>query len=639
MKTKFFLLFFLTTILVSAQKEPSHAISFNNKVSDLYLHNTTGILITTTNGGVYGVNGGTGEKIWGFEEAGLIETLNTLGQNGGSSFSEIPFSPFGRFNQIIFNIKTGKKVLDSKTNAYKDLFSSKLILNKKAILFFTKTDKNKAKLFLTSLENNNEVLWETSITSNKKLGDFITGAGAYNFIENDEKVAFTAGKTVFLINKEDGKVILSEKYDAGELFFTEDNKSLIAVENKSSSLVGGAIKAGFTMGLSLIGKKVIGKELIAFDVNSGKEAWKRPIKLDEGFVDYQFEDGKLFLIHEDGAKLFDYNTGEDAWKKEFKRKKVKGIEKTPEGYLVYYKNKKHLVDNTGKKIWKKPQKIIDNVDFEVEDDEEFTTFSYDKGTIFVTPYRIEYFEKGREKRVYKIGLDEKSDKLTYHKKNNSLILLSGKKLYILNPDKGLGKDQVKKIDFNDASKITSIEIRDNGYFINSNWEYVITDFKGDVIKNEYFKQPGEGFRHLKNFGSYALGFTGFGMQGLGYANATYGSALVGSGAFVDKQNTINRGVKHANKGVSQFNDGTTISKIGELLWDGSRYNAFKGTKNNAFFYTNKGGKKVLVQVNKDTGDIIETYEFGVDKPKYKIDKLSKRIYFRKGNDLKIFNYS
>ncbi|MGG6231093.1 PQQ-binding-like beta-propeller repeat protein [Tenacibaculum sp. SDUM215027] len=639
MKTKLFLLFLLTSILVSAQKDPDHTLTLDSKISDVYLHNLTGIPVTTTDGGVYGVNGETGEKIWEFKETGFIKNLNALGQNGGSSFSEVALSPFGKFNQTIFNIKTGHKILDEKTNGYKGIFDDKFVFGSNAILFFAKTDKTEAKLFLTSIENDN-IIWESSIKTNKKLGSLLLGgAGAYNFIQNENKVAFTAGKTVFLINKSDGKVILSEKYDAGKLFFTEDNKSLIIVENKSSSLVGGAIKAGFTMGLSLIGKKVIGKELIAFNVNSGKEVWKKPIKLDEGFVDYQFEDGKLFLIHEDGAKLFDYHTGKEAWKKEFKRKKVKGVEKTDEGYIVYYKNKKHLVDNTGKKVWKKPQKVIKNVDFEVDDEEEFTTFSYDKGTIFVTPYRIEYFQNGEEKRVYKIKLDEKSDKLTYHKKNNSLILLSGKKLYILNPDKGLGKDQVKKIDFNDASKITSVEIRDNGYFINSNWEYVITDFKGNVIKNEYFKQPGEGFRHLKNFGSYALGFTGFGMQGLGYANATYGSALVGSGAFVGKQNTINRGIKHANKGISQFNEGTMISDVGELLWDGDRYNAFKATKNNAFFYANKGGKKVLVQVNKDSGDTVETYEFGVDKPKYKIDKPAKKIYFSKGKDLKIFSYN
>ncbi len=121
-------------------------------------------------------------------------------------------------------------------------------------------------------------------------------------------------------------------------------------------MVGGAIKAGFTMGLSLIGKKVIGKEVISFNTKSGEEVWKKTIKLDEGFVDYQFVDGKLFIIHKDGGILYDYYTDQKVWKKDFKKKKVKSLEKTDKGYLVYYKNKKHLLDNSGNKFGKNHKK-------------------------------------------------------------------------------------------------------------------------------------------------------------------------------------------------------------------------------------------------------------------------------------------
>ncbi|RZQ51158.1 hypothetical protein C1E23_21090, partial [Pseudoalteromonas phenolica] len=116
------------------------------------------------------------------------------------------------------------------------------------------------------------------------------------------------------------------------------------------------------------------------------------------------------------------------------------------------------------------QKVIKNVDFNVNDDEEFTTFAYDKGTIFVTPNRIEYFEKGKPKRVYKIKLKEE-DKMTYDEKNKNLILIREKAIAVLNPDKGLGIDETKRIKFRKPKTITTIETRDNGYFINGNWEY------------------------------------------------------------------------------------------------------------------------------------------------------------------------
>lgn len=638
MKTKFIILLFLTSFWAHSQKTPDHSITLDTKISDISLHKLTGIPVVTTNGAVYGINGETGHKIWEFKETGFVKSLNALGQDGGSSFTEIPLSPFGKFNQTIFNIKTGHKILDDKTNGYKGLFANEFVFGQNAILFFAKTDKTIAKLFLVNIEND-KVLWENTIKTNKKLGNLLSGgASISNFTQNESRVAFSAGKTIFLINKENGTIILSEKYDAGKLFFTEDNKSLIAVENKSSSLIGGAIKAGMTMGLSMLGKKVIGKELISFDTNTGDEVWKKAIKLDEGFVNYQFEDGKLFLIHKDGAKLYDYHTGKEAWKKEFKRKKVKGVEKTDEGYMVYYKNKKHLVDNTGKKVWKRPQKIIKDVDFEVDDDEEFTTFSYNKGTIFVTPNRIEFFEKGKEKRIYRIKLKEE-DRIKYDEKNNNLILIRKKEIAVLNPDKGLGLNEVKDIKFRIPEAITKIEIRDNGYFINGNWEYVITDFKGNTIKKEYFRQPGEGLRLAKNLGSGVLAFAGITNVMTGIHNGMGGTILQGSGAFVGDREAVNNGKNYAKKGKSQFNNGINMITAANLLVDPDRYNAFKATKNNAFFYANKDGKKVLVQINKDSGDTIETYEFGVDKPKYKIDKPAKKIYFRKGKELKIFSYN
>lgn len=621
-----------------AQKQPDASVKLDSKITDINLHEVTGVAVVTTNGGVYGVKN-TGEKIWEFKESGFVKGLNSLGQDGGSSFTEIALSPFGQFNQTVFNIKTGNKIIDDKTNAYKKIIDNKFVGGKKAILFFAKTDKKQAKLFLVNIEND-AILWQANIETNKKLESLFGAVGGISdFIENNDRVAFIAGKTVFLVSKNDGKVILSEKYDAGKLFFSEDNKSLIAVENKNSSLIGGALKAGLTMGISLMGKKVIGKELLAFDVNTGKEVWKRPIKLDEGFVDYQFVDGKLFVMHKDGAKLYDYHTGEDAWRKEFKKSKVKRAEKTDEGYMVYYKNKKHLVDNSGKKIWKKSQKVIKNVDFEADDEEDFTTFTYDNGTIFVTPFRIEYYANGNEKRVYKIKINEEKDKITYDDKNKNLILLSGKRLYILNPDSNLGKEQVKKIDFNDSDVITTVEARDDKYFINGNWEYVITDLNGNVIKKEYFKQPGEGLRHLKNIGSTALALGGMATQVSGVMNATHGATLYGAGTFVGQQNVAKEGERRAGTGVNQVHTGGAMIDVANYLWDGERYNAFKAVKNSAFFYTKKDGKKVLLQVNKDSGEIESTFEFGVNEPKYKIDKPAKKIYFRKGDELKIFSYN
>ena len=96
----------LISFIANSQKTPDSTLTLDSNIVDIYLHNTTGISVTTTNGAVYGIDGEKGEKIWEFKESGFIKNLNALGQEGGSSFEEIPLSPFGKFNETIFNIKT-----------------------------------------------------------------------------------------------------------------------------------------------------------------------------------------------------------------------------------------------------------------------------------------------------------------------------------------------------------------------------------------------------------------------------------------------------------------------------------------------------------------------------------------------------
>lgn len=206
-----------------------------------------------------------------------------------------------------------------------------------------------------------------------------------------------------------------------------------------------------------------------------------------------------------------------------------------------------------------------------------------------------------------------------------------KKLYVLNPDKGLLDEQVKKIDFHDYNKIHTVEIRKNGYFITSNWEYVITDFKGNIIKKEHFLQPGEGFRKIKNIGSSVFAMASARVYTTTDASGKTVTTVSSSANIVNDRN--------ARKGAYISKNGEAYEGLSNALYTPERFNAFKTTKNSSFFYTKKDSEKVLLQIDKDNGDLLEIFKFDVNEPKYKIDKLAKRIYFRNGKELKIFTYN
>ena len=91
MKAKLILGLILLSFISYAQKSPDQSITLDSKIVNINLHQITGIPVVTTKGAVYGINGETGEKIWEFKETGFIKSLNQLGQDGGTSFSEVPF--------------------------------------------------------------------------------------------------------------------------------------------------------------------------------------------------------------------------------------------------------------------------------------------------------------------------------------------------------------------------------------------------------------------------------------------------------------------------------------------------------------------------------------------------------------------
>ena len=90
----------------------------------------------------------------------------------------------------------------------------------------------------------------------------------------------------------------------------------------------------------------------------------------------------------------------------------------------------------------------------------------------------------------------------------------------------------------------------------------------------------------------------------GVTNGSTGAVLTGGGAFVGNRNLMDEGERKMRSGSNQINNGAAMIDAANLLWDGERYNAFKATKNSAFFYTKKNDKKVLLQINKDTGDAV-----------------------------------
>ena len=625
MKKIIFLFVLVCSFHSFGQRTADKTVNFDESINDFFFHEVSGVPMVLTNKSVNGVDPLSGQVIWSVEASSLKGVLNALGQDV-EIYKSVPLTPLGIVGNTLFDTRSGKILLSEENNNFTKILDSQILLETGELLVATKNkETKKISTHLVDVKGN-QLKWSKELEAT-------SGSSIKNLLSVDNRVVFSIKKNLFILDEATGEIIAGIKEDIGEVYVDDVAGHLIAVENKGGSLLGSIVKTS----LNPFKQEPLGKKVMAFDLKSGQSVWKKPIKLDEGYLWSKTVDGKLLIKHEKGANIYDYATGVKQWKNDYGKKSIKDVEKTDEGYMVYYGSKRILLNDSGKKIWKKPQRVRKDVEFDVDDEEDFSDIEYNKGFVALTASRIAYYEIGQKKAVWKLGIDEKT-KIAFDEKRNNIVVLNGKKLYVLNPDSGLGKDQGQKLDLKKQEDFNVLEIRGNGYFISSPWEYVYADFKGNVIKQAYYKQPGEGLRTLQNIGSIAVGTAGAYAQVAGLANATSGATIGGATYFVSGPTAAQGHFDKANKGVRQNQAGRAATELSNYMYNPDRFNAFKQDKNSAFYFTKNSESKYLVQVDKDSGDEKDKFIFYSNKPKYEVDKIEKRVFYIKGKDLFIYDY-
>ncbi len=619
------LILMIISLNLFSQREADKKISFDNKIEDLFFHEFSAVPIILTDKTVAGIDAETGEKIWEIQG----DRLSLLGgaiQEDKENYEVVPFSPYIIVDNLLVDTRDGK-ILLNKENNYKSILSYSLIPELKSYLIQCKTDdKESNKIFLVELSSNS-VKWEQSITLKKK------GNIENLSYSNVNTIAFTTGSNFFILNSNTGTIIKNEEENFGAVYQNPKGTTFYAVEAGGGGLMLGA---ALTMNMNKINAQ--GEKIYSFDANNGNSNWKKPLKLDEGFLYSQEVDGKMFIQHEKAGNVFDYNTGESLWKKGFEKRKTYDIEKNSEGYLVYYGARKMQLDDNGKEQWKKPQYNGDAFLENLAEDDTYDSFEYNEGSIIATSYRIAYYKNGVKKPIWKMSADEET-KIAYDAKEKNLIVLDGKNLYILNPDRGLTDDNKQKLQLKKHKDFNLMEVRGDNYFLSSPWEYVIIDKKGNVLKTNYFVQPGEAGRKWLNTLSAVGSVAGSAYQVSGLYNVGIGGTSAVGETFTGVVAPGTGSFNQAKKGANQYKAGYYGQMASEALYNPNRLNAFSDSKDYSFYFTkDDAGTKYLAQVSKDNGEQVDKFIFLDNKPNYHVDEIEKRVFYTNGKEAYIFDY-
>ncbi|WP_158975272.1 PQQ-binding-like beta-propeller repeat protein [Cellulophaga sp. L1A9] len=615
---------FLYAGLAFGQREPSKTITFDNRVDDLIIVPFNGIAVVSEGEKLHGYSPVDDKILWSID-APKRSALNISSEfltTGGINSIPIDFvtiedTPFVQkfFDDqlYIYNSITGDLLFESQDK--ERYFQAEYLFDENALLLRGLDDKNLiiAKYSLSK----KEMLWKTTVSTT--YGAFmqslakLTGNDAQGFRDvmeySEDKIFVLVKSKFYVLNKQNGLLLWKD----------EENK----ISDFRTSLDGEKLISVITKGL--FGTK---SEIDLYNAETGDKIWKDPIttKYLVLFEDWQ---DKMLLAHYKGFNFYDYTTGEKKWEKDPKGKGIKSVIPIDKDFLYVYDDEMMLIDKNGEKKWKKDVKICDDE----EDPIFFLEKTNNNRVLYVTATYANMVDYTTGKKIWKgnLKLNEKRPTIAkYDEKSGDFIVFNDEELYRFNQTSEEKPKPYAKLKLKNEKMISSMELFPNNVSISGESEVVGVDNTGAVIFHNKYTQPGEfGRRLLKTTaivgqiaGSVAAAEITVGSQ---YKDSD-GNPATAEGSysvFGDKTRAIGEA-------------GFLAGSIGQTFVQ-DRYLAMQETDNySLIFAKGETGEKLLIKVNKETGEEIDKIILENNKPIYDVDYVSDDIYYSKGKEVRIF---
>ena len=635
-------LFMLGTLPIFAQRQADWSAELSGKAQQIIFQNMTGVPIIQTEQAYIGIDPVSQKIAWSIDRAG-DKAFAAVIEVSFTDFFNMEFTPYVLIRNNLVDSRTGQLILEKGKDDYKRVEDYEIIPSLNSVLLRTTAD-GKLRLFLVNMADN-KMVWKVDVTKLGLMSNFKQDDGTETveridipvqttIVTADKKhIVYRYKKTVASMEVATGKLLWSEKLNPAELLLSPDEKMVLVIEGESGGLIGAATATSDV--------KMKSNKLLAYDLSTGKEAWKKEIKADERIRWVDPHPDFLTIVHKKGCNLYDYTTGEPFWKKDFEGRRVIEILPNAEGYLVTYHSgyKSMQVDKTGKSLWKKPQvQEFDDGEVEVPEDEGFDRYHYTKGDVLVDAGSIRFAPaKGSGLKGWRTAFGPGA-RLTFDEERNNLVVLNNKKLVIINPDRYETTGIQYKFGFESTSDFHTLEIRGANYFITSNQEYAIVNPDDNTAFHKYYKRPVDSKGILMGIASAGLAIG---------ATALAVSSVNNAGKGSSKEFAATLGMLPPGSGSTELRKSDQQLKAANVMGDASsfippaRFNAFQQTRDHAYYFTaEKSGDdalKMLIKLNKDTGVEADKLIFDDPRPIYQIDEIQRRVYYANKSVIKVFN--
>lgn len=392
-----------------------------------------------------------------------------------------------------------------------------------------------------------------------------------------------------------------------------------------------------------LGKNINEKTLICLDIATGKEIWhqkdffkkykaqfwpagKTKISLEGNqFPAFDSEESIIVNWSPEGLRKINIKTGETIWQTKLKVKITPAIFAgfapmltNDDQSILYIPTDKSITavkTSDGSLLWKVGPKL--------------KGMAHD---IRLTPHGLLVMGgpnlEGKDGDPYITLVDPATGALKWNKEftklkastnyvyeGDHIVVYSDKKLYKIAFADGSFTELAKDLKFEGGEDPSTLELRENGYFMKSSQNLMLVDKNGTEIYHAFFKAPG-----------------------------TSMFAKIASTALVTAVNTmsIESARERAQSQAMVYGRGEASYSLVSNPYMSKRYKATKSGANYQFILTNVKDEPNdgpgLVKASKNTGQAEKQIYLGTKEPEYELDEIESRLFF-KATDKKIVCYS
>jgi hypothetical protein len=487
MRIRFFLfmVFLVAHTLILGQE----GVPITSKVKQKSLHRSTGMLLFRTNHYVGAISPHTQALVW---------TDSSLAKADFKGMREIPLTPFVIFDKkpffdsqilsqtvkakgkerLIVDITQGEILFNSKKLGYKAVFQTKILAKRKAIL-------------VDGIKNGKPAIGIYKFTGEKIWETFLDDTGFYknlkgSLLQKEELLVDHYGNVFWLKQK---KLIQFSASDGTIL--SEQNQVYDCRLDPSAKIL-------YVYGKDFKLKKLDEEtKVMGYASNSMKPIWQDTAKVKGNITELTLQKEGLVAITKRSFTVLDPKTGEMAWETQIPLPMIRKIIPIQDQYLVVQENLMLLINAQGEKVWKDPVKIAysareNPLRFIVEGE----------AVLYLTPSFSNRVSLNTGEKVWKEDLvlnktdfisrnlklelqyfrfwDDKARKQYPVYSNGAFFLISEKM-----------RQTPIAVDSLDLGKvIPELEIRDQGYFLQANGQYLGMSHTGEPRYHKVYKAYG-----------------------------------------------------------------------------------------------------------------------------------------------------